>query len=186
MPVSALPVPISWFVILFTGDNSPMSKNSPTSINQFEIRPAGMEDGAVIAEFNSRLAAETEGKSLQPDVIHAGVRTLLSDPRHGRYFVALDADTIVGQIMHTREWSDWRNGEIWWLQSVFVLPEYRHRGVFRSLYRHLEQLARDSPEVVGLRLYVEAHNARAQQAYRNLGLHEAGYTVMERIFRNEV
>ena len=154
--------------------------------NQFVIRSARPEDGAVIAEFNSRLAAETEGKSLPPEIIAAGVRTLLADPRHGRYFVALDANTVVGQIMHTREWSDWRNGEIWWVQSVYVLPEYRHRGVFRSLYRHLEQLARESPDVIGMRLYVEAHNARAQEAYQRLGFRDASYTVMEQIFRNDV
>ena len=156
------------------------------TIHPFEIRPAGPEDAAVIADFNSCLAAETEGKSLQPDIIADGVRTLLADPRHGRYFVALNAGTIVGQIMHTREWSDWRNGEIWWLQSVYVLPEYRNRGVFRSLYGHLEQLARESPDVIGLRLYVETHNARAQEAYLRLGFRDASYTVMEQIFRNEV
>ena len=152
----------------------------------FEIRAARMEDWPEIVEFNTRLAAETEGKTLQPEIITAGVRALLADPRHGRYFVASMADTVIGQIMHTREWSDWRNGEIWWLQSVYVLPEYRHRGVFRALYSHLERLARDSSDVVGLRLYVEAHNERAQAAYEKLGLKNAGYTVMERIFRNEV
>ncbi len=152
----------------------------------FEIRAAKMEDWPVIAEFNSRLAAETEGKSLQPEIIEAGVRALLADSRHGRYFVASDAGTAIGQIMHTSEWSDWRNGEIWWLQSIYVLPEYRQRGVFRALYQHLEQLARNSPEVIGLRLYVETHNARAQQAYQQLGFRDASYTVMERIFRNDV
>lgn len=155
-------------------------------IPPFEIRSARIEDWAVIAEFNCRLASETEGKSLSPETIEAGVRTLLADPRHGRYFVALDANAVIGQIMHTREWSDWRNGEIWWLQSVYVLPEYRHRGVFRALYQHLEQLAQSSPDVVGLRLYVETHNTRAQQAYERLGFRDASYTVMEQIFRNDV
>ena len=157
-----------------------------TPLIPFEIRAANMEDWAVIAEFNSRLAEETEGKSLQSEIIEAGVRALLADSRHGRYFMAVEADTVIGQIMHTREWSDWRNGEIWWLQSVYVLPDYRHRGVFRTLYQHLEQLARNSTEVIGLRLYVETHNARAQEAYLRLGFRDASYTVMERIFRNDV
>jgi ribosomal protein S18 acetylase RimI-like enzyme len=155
--------------------------NSP-----LEIRDARPDDWPEIAEFNTRLAAETEGKTLRPEIIEAGVRTLLGDPRHGRYFVACQDGEVVGQMMFTREWSDWRNGEIWWLQSVYVRPEFRHRGVFRALYDHLERLARESSNVVGLRLYVESHNERAQAAYQKLGLKTAGYAVMERIFRNEV
>lgn len=154
--------------------------------SEFDIRSAQAEDWEVIADFNSRLAAETEGKLLNPETINAGVRALLADAKHGRYFVAMDNGTVIGQIMHTREWSDWRNGEIWWLQSVYVLPEYRHRGVFRSLYQHLEQIARNSSEVIGLRLYVETHNERAQEAYCRLGFRDASYTVMEQIFRNNV
>jgi GNAT superfamily N-acetyltransferase len=153
---------------------------------QFRIRSARFEDWPIIADFNIRLAAETENKTLQRDVIDAGVRALLSDPRHGRYFVAVTSDEVIGQIMHTREWSDWRNGEIWWLQSVYVAPEYRNRGVFRMLYGHVEQMACESPDVVGLRLYVETQNARAQAAYRQLGFHDAHYCVMEQIFRNDV
>lgn len=154
--------------------------------HSLEIRSANIHDSAVIAEFNSRLAAETEGKTLVPEIIEAGVRELLSDPRHGRYFVALKSGNVIGQMMHTREWSDWRNGEIWWLQSVYVLPDYRGQGVFRALYEHLEQLARNSADVIGLRLYVETHNSRAQEAYQRLGFRDASYTVMERIFRNDV
>lgn len=155
-------------------------------MNAFEVRLARLEDWEAIAEFNTRLAAETEGKSLKPEVIAAGVRTLLGDSRHGCYFVAEAAETVIGQIMYTREWSDWRNGEIWWLQSVYVLPEFRHRGVFRALYQHLENLAKSSPDVIGLRLYVESHNSRAQQAYLQFGFCDASYTVMEQIFRNDV
>ena len=168
------------------GDNDWNGCNRGLVMIEFKVRTARLEDWAVIADFNSRLAAETEGKTLQPEVIAAGVRTLLGDSRHGRYFVACVADSVVGQMMYTREWSDWRNGEIWWLQSVYVLPEYRHRGVFRALYQHLETLAKSSPDVIGLRLYVETHNARAQQAYQKLGFRDASYTVMEQIFRNDV
>ena len=153
---------------------------------RFEIRPAQFDDWPTIADFNTRLADETEGKQLESDTIAQGVRTLLSHPQHGRYFVACIKGRVVGQIMHTREWSDWRNGEIWWLQSVYVLGEFRQRGVFRALFAHLQRLAEASPDVIGLRLYVEEHNTRAQEAYLMLGIQRAGYTVMEHIFRNEV
>lgn len=150
------------------------------------IRSAQFDDWPTIADFNTRLADETEGKRLEPDTIAQGVRTLLSQPQHGRYFVACIQGRVVGQIMHTREWSDWRNGEIWWLQSVYVVSEFRQRGVFRALFAHLQSLAQASSDVIGLRLYVEEHNTRAQEAYLTLGLKRAGYTVMEHIFRNEV
>jgi ribosomal protein S18 acetylase RimI-like enzyme len=146
------------------------------------IRTAHPDDWKTIAEFNTRLALETEEKKLVPDTIAKGVQNLLADPRHGQYFVAEIDRRIVGQMMHTYEWSDWRNGEIWWLQSVYVHPEFRRKGVFRKLYRHLEELAERMPNVVGIRLYVEKHNFKAFEAYRSLGMHDAGYAVMERMF----
>ncbi len=147
------------------------------------IRLAVSADWETIADYNTRLAMETEGKKLDPSTIAAGVQTLLANPQHGRYFIACMGDRIVGQIMHTREWSDWRNGEIWWLQSVYVHPEHRRCGVFRALFRHLEQLAESTPNVIGLRLYAEEHNSKAFEAYHSLGLAHAGYVVMERFFR---
>ena len=149
-----------------------------------KIRLAVADDWQTIKDFNIRLAAETEAKSLTPAVIEAGVKTLLQNPNHGRYFVACQREQIVGQMMHTREWSDWRNGEIWWLQSVYVHPEHRRQGIFRSLYRHLEELAQNDPNVIGLRLYAESQNAGALEVYRSLGLQETGYIVLERFFRN--
>jgi GNAT superfamily N-acetyltransferase len=145
------------------------------------VRLAGPDDWETVADFNIRLARETEGKQLVPDTVFAGVKALLADPRHGRYFVACLDRKIIGQMMHTREWSDWRNGEIWWLQSVYVHPDHRQAGVFRALFRHLEQLAEQSPDVVGLRLYVEENNTRAQAVYKSFGLSAAGYTVLERM-----
>lgn len=153
---------------------------------EWTIRPALASDRHVIADFNSRLAWETEELRLDPDTIANGVQTLLNQPQHGRYFVACIAGEVVGQIMHTREWSDWRNGEIWWLQSVYVRSEFRQRGIFRSLFNHLLLLAHATPDVIGVRLYVEQHNTRAQTAYQMLGLKQVGYTVMEHIFRNEL
>lgn len=146
------------------------------------IREARPDDWPVIAEFNCRLALETENKRLDPTMIENGVRTLLQEPARGRYFLAVIDDRVVGQLMHTREWSDWRNGDIWWLQSVYVSAEFRRRGVFRCLYQHLQTLAENDPRVVGIRLYVEHGNARAQETYRSLGMTGGGYEVMEQMF----
>ena len=143
------------------------------------IRPAIAEDAPVVAEFNRLLAQETEGRELDAGTVDAGVRALLEDPAKGRYFVAVAAGEIVGQIMHTHEWSDWRNGDIWWIQSVYVRADRRGQGVFTGLFRHLEALARQDPGVRALRLYVERNNASAQAVYRKLGLHGAEYEVME-------
>lgn len=153
-----------------------------STIESLEIRPASPDDWRTIAEFNVRLAAETEDKQLVAATVEAGVQGLLSDSRRGRYFVACVADRIVGQLMHTFEWSDWRNGEIWWLQSVYVHPEFRRQGVFRSLNDHLARLAEGSPGVVGLRLYVEHENTPAQRTYQSLGMTDPGYRVMEQLF----
>ncbi len=159
--------------------NSESQSNTPVGMT---IRLATPNDWQTIADFNIRLADETESKTLVVETIEAGVQALLADPQHGRYFVACVGSQIVGQMMHTTEWSDWRNGEIWWLQSVYVDPEYRKAGVFRALYRHLESLAEQTPKVVGLRLYVEEENSRAIEAYRRMGLEPGGYTVMQRLF----
>lgn len=146
------------------------------------VRPADSGDWPVIVEFNCRLAEESEGKTLRREHVESGVRTLLADPAKGRYFVACDGETVVGQLMHTREWSDWRNGDIWWLQSVYVHPDYRRRGVFRRLFEVLLAEAEADPEVVGVRLYVEGNNTRAHATYRSMGMDEAGYFVMQRFF----
>lgn len=149
------------------------------------IRPATPDDWKTIAEFNSCLALETEGKALKPGVIEAGVRALLNDERHGRYFVAEIDGKPVGQMMHTREWSDWRNGDFWWLQSVYVHPEYRRRGIFRRLMQHLIDLARSTPGVVGLRLYMAHDNADAQRTYEQCGFQCEHYVVFEQLLSQE-
>ena len=148
--------------------------------SRFQIRLAVSSDWEAITDFNSRLASETEGKTLVAQTLGAGVRALLANPRHGRYLVACIGLRIIGQMMHTREWSDWRNGEIWWVQSVYVDPEFRRCGVFRDLFRAMEQLAEETSQVIGIRLYVEQDNLPAQKAYERLGLVHPGYTVMER------
>jgi len=148
------------------------------------IREARADDWPTIVEFNSRLARETESLALDGPTLEAGVKAALADSAKARYFVACAADgQIVGQIMHTYEWSDWRNGDIWWLQSVFVQPDFRSQGIFRLLYDHVANRAQADPGVVGLRLYVEEHNERARAVYERLGLKTAGYGVMECMWR---
>jgi ribosomal protein S18 acetylase RimI-like enzyme len=151
-------------------------------LNEFQkhqVRDAKSADIETIVAFNRSMARETEDKDLALEVLRSGVRTVIENPTLGRYFVACHGDTVVGQLMITTEWSDWRNGQIWWIQSVYVLPDYRRRSVFRSLYRHVEQVARETAGVVGLRLYVEHNNIVAQRVYESLGMQNAGYLVFE-------
>lgn len=153
-----------------------------TELPESVIRWAEADDWPTLVEFNCRLAAESEGLELQRAVVSAGVRALLADPAKGRYLVASMRGEIVGQLMHTREWSDWRNGHLWWLQSVYVAAAWRGRGIFRQLFQHLATLAENDPQVVGLRLYVEDHNAAARGVYLKLGMRPAGYHVLERLY----
>ena len=142
------------------------------------IRPATMSDAEVICEFNRRLAKETENKDLDPAILKAGVAAVLKDSSKGRYYVAQDG-AVVGQLGVTFEWSDWRNGNFWWIQSVYVAAVARRHGVFRKLYEHLLQEARTQPDVIGLRLYVEHDNRVAQETYKKLGMTMTGYHLME-------
>ena len=117
---------------------------------------------------------------LEPSVVRAGVLAALSDPHKGPYFLAVDGENVLGQLQITFEWSDWRNGWMWWIQGVYVRAEARRRGVFRALYEHVCQAARADPEVIALRLYVEQDNAAAQRTYESLGMTRTGYLVLER------
>ena len=144
------------------------------------IRRAGPADAGVIAAFNHSLARESEGKELDPAVLAAGVAAALDDPARALYFLAEEGGAAVGQLMITTEWSDWRNGWFWWVQSVYVRPEARRQGVFRALFEHVEQLARQDTGAIGLRLYVENGNRAAQEVYARMGMKPAGYFVLEK------
>ena len=153
-----------------------------------EATPADLD---ALIEFNARLAHETEGKSLSRKVLARGISVALADRGRLSYWVVEVADPndpatlwVVGQAATTREWSDWRAGWIWWFQSVYVHPDYRNQGVFRLLYSQIRQLARATPDVIGLRLYVEVANERAQQAYQALGMKPGGYDVYEDLWIN--
>ncbi|HTU17286.1 MAG TPA: GNAT family N-acetyltransferase [Gemmataceae bacterium] len=144
------------------------------------IRRAVLADAAVVSEFNRLLAQESEGKTLDAAVLAAGVAAGLADPAKSVYFLAEEDGAAVGQIMYTMEWSDWRNGWFWWIQSVYVRAEARRRGIFRALYEHVHQAARADGQVIGLRLYVERGNQIAQETYQRMGMESAGYLVFER------
>jgi ribosomal protein S18 acetylase RimI-like enzyme len=146
-----------------------------------QVRLATPQDAPVLVEFNAAMALETEQKELLPDVIGAGVRSLLGNPAAGFYVVAEQNDRIVGSLMITKEWSDWRNGTFWWIQSVYVRPDVRRQGVYKLLYRHVQELATNDPAVCGFRLYVERENGRAQTTYQALGMKETRYLVFEEL-----
>ncbi|MGM0575656.1 MAG: N-acetyltransferase family protein [Myxococcota bacterium] len=148
-------------------------------MTDLHIRYARPEDAARLADFNQRMARETEGRSLEPDRLRAGVEAALADPARGRYHVAESGGELVGGLLITREWSDWRNAWFWWIQSVYVPPEHRGRGTFRALYDHVAREAREAPDVCGLRLYVERENTRAIAVYERLGMVDAGYRLLE-------
>jgi len=142
------------------------------------IRPARDGDAGLLVEFNRAMARETEGKELPVEIVTAGVRSLLANPGHGFYTVAESAGEVVGSLMITFEWSDWRNALFWWIQSVYVHPDFRRRGVYRRLYEHVRTRAREEG-ACGLRLYVERENAVAQGVYSALGMHRSGYLLFE-------
>jgi ribosomal protein S18 acetylase RimI-like enzyme len=145
------------------------------------VRQATPADLAVVVEFNRLLALESERRALDPAALGAGVRATLADAQAwGRYFLAEEEGAVLGQLGVTYEWSDWRNGWVWWLQGVYVRPEARRRGVFRALYEHACRAARASPDVVGLRLYVDEDNRAAQRTYERLGMARTGYLIFEK------
>ncbi|NNJ27713.1 GNAT family N-acetyltransferase [Alienimonas chondri] len=154
-----------------------------TDTPDYAAAPATPDDAAALVDFNVRLAAETESKTLDPDVVFAGVSAALADPNKALYFVARPvadpAGPPIGCLMVTWEWSDWRNGAFWWIQSVYVHPDHRGRGVFRTLLNHATT-ASEQAGAVGLRLYAERENHAAHRAYRRCGFVEPGYIVFER------
>ena len=145
------------------------------------IREADSEDTARIVLFNQAMARETEGRELDRKVLTKGVEALLKDPARGRYFVAVKGDEVVGQVMITTEWSDWRNGLVWWLQSVYVSKLHRREGVYRMLHDHVRETAL-SEKVLGIRLYVERDNLAAQETYRALGMLASQYLMYEEMW----
>ena len=149
----------------------------------FRPRLAVAGDAATLAGFNQAMALETEARVLPDEVALSGVQAALRDSVHGFYVVAEAGREVAGALLVTYEWSDWRNGRIWWIQSVYVRPGHRRRGVYRALHEFVRDRARSTGGVVGLRLYVERENAVAQRTYAALGMSETPYLVYEEALR---
>lgn len=147
--------------------------------SSIHCREAVLADAAIITEFQLAMAWETEELRLDPLKCTPGVRAVFEQPQRGRYYVALEGERVLGSLLITYEWSDWRNGDIWWIQSVYVIPEARGRGVFKQLFYHVKSLAESRTDVCGLRLYVEKRNTRAKQVYQQLGMSGDHYEVCE-------
>jgi len=143
------------------------------------IRPAVEGDIERLVEWGAAMAWETERKRLDIATVAHGIRAGIADPGKARYFIAERDNQPAGTLMLTFEWSDWRNGQWWWIQSVYVPEPHRRHGVFASLYRHVHQLAASTPGVCGLRLYVEKENIAAQRTYESLGMVDARYCMYE-------
>ncbi len=146
------------------------------------IRPARMDDAETIAEFNMAMALETENTVLDTARIYPGVRHLIGNSAHGQYWVAEIDNQLAGCLAVTYEWSDWRNGQFWWIQSVYVRHEFRRQGVYRGLYQQVRNECRSRADVVGLRLYVEKDNVNAQSTYTGLGMSATDYLLFEEEF----
>lgn len=147
--------------------------------NDVTVRTATTEDADLLARFNAAMARETEDKTLDSETVRAGVKGMLDNPSRGFYLVAVRSGTIVGSLMVTTEWSDWRNGVFWWIQSVYVRPEARRTGAYTALHRAVRRRATANDEVCGLRLYVERGNEAACETYEALGMTEASYRMYE-------
>ncbi len=150
-----------------------------SAMTEIAIRQATPADAGIIAAHNRAMALETEGKDLDAARTLGGVSALLADPAKGFYLLAERGGEVVGQLMITFEWSDWRNGTFWWIQSVYVAPAARRAGVYRALHGRVLALARGDGGVCGVRLYVDRENARAQATYAALGMTPARYDLYE-------
>jgi ribosomal protein S18 acetylase RimI-like enzyme len=143
------------------------------------IRHALASDIDALAQNHRAMAFETENKTLDVDTTLAGTRAVLEDPAKGFYLIAERAGRMVGQLLVTFEWSDWRSGNFWWIQSVYVLPDARRTGVYRALHDHVLASAKNARDVCGVRLYVDKDNRHAQATYRAMGMQAAHYDIYE-------
>jgi GNAT superfamily N-acetyltransferase len=142
------------------------------------IRKASPEDASTIIDFQQKMAWETEEMLLIPEIVEKGVNAVFSVPARGQYWVAESDGKVIASLLITFEWSDWRNSDVWWFQSVYVLPEFRRKGIFRSMYQYIKTEA-EKEGIPGLRLYVETNNSGAQITYQALGMQSLHYKMFE-------
>ena len=146
---------------------------------EINIRTTSLADAETISEFNQLMAMETENKKLPQDVIDSGVKRLMQKPEYGFYLIAEINNQAAGTCMVTKEWSDWRDGLFWWVQSVYVKKDFRKQGVYTAMYKKIQSLAKAEPDVYGFRLYVEKDNTIAQKTYESLGMRATDYLLFE-------
>lgn len=144
-----------------------------------EIRKANREDRDFIVDFQLKMAKETENIDLDYTVVCKGVEAVFIDDSKGNYYIASDGDRIIGSLLTTFEWSDWRNAQVFWIQSVYVIPEYRGQKVFRLMYDYIKEIALNDESVSGIRLYVDLSNEHAQRVYSNIGMNGDHYRLFE-------
>ena len=144
-----------------------------------DIRKAVLGDLDILVDFQYKMALESENLELDRVVLTEGVKNAIVDPNKASIYVAEEDGVILGSLMITLEWSDWRNGWVWWIQSLYVIPEFREKGVFKQMYSYLQEVVRGREDVKGIRLYVDQSNFRAQKVYQAIGMCGEHYTTYE-------
>jgi len=144
-----------------------------------EIRKARLSDAESIVELQLQMAQETEGLQLDKTLVKKGVEGVFHEPTRGTYWIAQEKDKVLAVLLAIPEWSDWRNATVLWIHSLFVIPEARRKGVFKKLYLNLKRQAEQSPELAGIRLYVDKQNKPAQQVYEKFGMNKDHYELYE-------
>lgn len=153
-------------------------------LKMITVRKANYEERSLIADFQQKMALETESITLDEHAVKEGVKAVFNDSTKGIYYVALNSETVVGSLLTTFEWSDWRNRYVLWIQSVYVLPEYRQHGVFKIMFQHVEQIVNQSDTLSGIRLYVDINNEKAKNVYSKVGMNGDYYQLFEKMKQN--
>lgn len=148
-------------------------------MNNIIIKEANIKETAIIADFQVKMALETESLKLVTKTVEKGVEAVFNNPALGKYYVAHDGEKVVASLLTTYEWSDWRNSTVWWIQSVYVKPEFRRIGIFSKFYQYLKEAATQNPKVGGIRLYVDKSNLIAQKTYTRVGMNGEHYQLFE-------
>ena len=148
-------------------------------LQNFICRKGERRDALSIVQFQIDMARETEALELDREILEKGVAAVFDDPHKGHYWVAEHEGKVVGSLLLLSEWSDWRNGFVWWIHSVFVIPNYRGKGVYKSLFHKIQEVIRQDPQSHGLRLYVEKENTQAQAVYSKLGMDGEHYRLFQ-------
>lgn len=150
--------------------------------NKTTIRLGQLKDCKTLSRFNITMAEETENKKLNPDTVYKGVENLINQPEKGFYVIVETSKKVIGSLMITAEWSDWRNGLFWWIQSVYILPEFRRTGIFTGLYQFVKDKAQKKNNVHGIRLYVDKDNKTARKTYNAMNMEKTDYRIYEEEF----